>query len=254
LPAWAAAYQAEDVDESVRDYVAHLLQRISSESDQKNIVDRPDATQELPAGREAASSPQNQSRGDAATVRESQADQHTASSLDPGQLQSPGGPSVWKSPLEETERMQTLLWPSSGADAAGAAASTSPMLSAGFAPRSLPAERLANLAEMRELANLSAKAAIRSFEKTRAAKHAFDRLPLMMVGLACGLFLLYFAGTCGGQFMQTLLYAAVGFSFLAAAAAAGQAVLVLIRCLAVSPDVPSPLDNRSGTSAVSDRQ
>jgi hypothetical protein len=103
-----------------------------------------------------------------------------------------------------------------------------------YSPRSLPPERLANLNELRELANISATAAIQTFEKGRAARNAFDRVPLIMVGLSCGVFLLYFATTCESQMMQLLLYLGVGLSFLAATVAAGQAVSVLFCWLATA--------------------
>jgi hypothetical protein len=101
---------------------------------------------------------------------------------------------------------------------------------------------------MRQLANLSAKAAIRNFEKSRATKHAFDRLPLLMVGLSCGLFLLYFASTSDGRLMQLLLYTGMAASFLAAIAAAGQAVSVLLRWMATSKENESLTDQAADRS------
>jgi hypothetical protein len=232
LPTWAEAYQNDDVDDSVKEYVDRLLQRIASNGDEPGCLPKtgmethdktrtprvPSAIGDLlessatagslrvalassePPSTEAAHGDRRGSESATAHESRRQDDEYVPTS------------DFMRTPLEATPVVST------GYDATEA-----------YAPRSLPPERLANLAEMRELANISATAAIRTFEKGRAAKHAFDRLPLLMVGLSCGLFLLYFATTCDSPLMRLSLYGGAGLSFLAAAVAAGQAISVLSR-------------------------
>jgi len=96
------------------------------------------------------------------------------------------------------------------------------------------------------VAKLSAKIAIREFEKNRAAKNMLERIPLALVGLACGAFLSYFLAASEGGTTRLLLAAGAGIAFLAASAAAWQAGSSLHTWLAVrridAEETASPLD------------
>ena len=100
-----------------------------------------------------------------------------------------------------------------------------------LAPLRLPPERESNLDAMREVANLSANAAIRTFEKHEAVRKTFDRLPLLLIGLVCGLMLLYSAFSSG----KSDLFVGAGAAFLAAALTAWQVLVVARRWLWASP-------------------
>lgn len=96
-------------------------------------------------------------------------------------------------------------------------------------PRRAAAAELNGLSDMRQVANLSARTAIRAFEKNRAANHAIHRVPLMLVGLVCGAFLLFLATRGESGDVQTVLYAGAAVSLFAGSAAGWQAVSVLCR-------------------------
>jgi hypothetical protein len=100
----------------------------------------------------------------------------------------------------------------------------------------LPPERETNLDALREVANLSATAAIRTFERSQAVRKTADRLPLLLIGLACGLMLLYSALTSG----QTTLFVGAAAAFGGAVLAASQLLVILSRWLAAS----QPLEPR----------
>ena len=187
LPSWAEAYQGDDVDESVKDYVERLLQRVGNAGDKRDKEEAESSSAGVWAAR-----PQ-------ATVEES--------------------PILAAIMSEEDESPSVSSVPTEPAD----------LPVEPYAPRSLPPERLTSLLEMREVANVSAEVAIRTFEKNRAAKNAIDRVPLMLVGLACGIFLLYFATTQNAGLPQVLLFAGAAVSLLAGAGAGWQAVSVLRR-------------------------
>lgn len=109
-----------------------------------------------------------------------------------------------------------------------------------LAPLSLPPEQESSLDAMREVANLSATAAIRTFEKQEAARKTFDRLPLLLVGLFCGLTLLYSAFASG----KSGMFVGAGAAFLAAALTASQLLVVARRWLWASR--PAELERRPG--------
>lgn len=109
-----------------------------------------------------------------------------------------------------------------------------------LAPLSLPPEQESSLDAMREVANLSASAAIRTFEKQEAARKTFDRLPLLLVGLFCGLTLLYSAFASG----KSAMFVGAGAALLAAALTASQLLVVACRWLWASR--PAELERRRG--------
>jgi hypothetical protein len=254
LPTWTEAYQNDDVDESVRDYVEQLLRRMGTESDEEPVPDKTTVVAKrvekpwVPSGRTEAATDVSDEKADRSVEVESPA--HA----------SP--PATTSQPVKHRETLPVVEnnHPTDGEVAPKTPASHDPAndlipdspgctSAESYSPRSLPPERLANLNELRELANISATAAIRTFEKGRAAKNAVDRLPLIMVGLSCGLFLLYFATTCDNPMMQILLYAGVGLSFLAATGAAGQALSVLFCWLATARQANEPRDDAPDDSA-----
>ncbi len=254
LPTWAEAYQNDDVDESVRDYVEQLLRRLGTESDEKLVsAETTDAAKRV-------EKPRVPSRPNEAATDLSEEKVDGSSNVElPTQASSPA---TATQPASQMESLPVVandhLTGGEVAPTTPASRDSAPDLTTAslgytgaesYSPRSLPPERLANLNELRELANISATAAIRTFEKGRAAKNAFDRLPLIMVGVSCGLFLLYFATTCDSQMMQILLYAGVGLSFLAATAAAAQALSVLFRWLATARQPSEPQDDAPVSSA-----
>jgi hypothetical protein len=89
---------------------------------------------------------------------------------------------------------------------------------------------------MRAVASLSAKAAIRTYEKSQAARKTVDRLPLLLIGLICALMLLYTAFSSGEKF----LLVGAGVAFLGAALTAWQVMLIVLRWLAASQPVQDP--------------
>lgn len=103
-------------------------------------------------------------------------------------------------------------------------------------PLRLPPERETNLDALREVANLSATAAIRTFERSQAVRKTADRLPLLLIGLACGLMLLYSALTSG----QATLFVGAAAAFGGAALAGSQLLVILTRWIAAS----QPLEPR----------
>jgi len=104
-----------------------------------------------------------------------------------------------------------------------------------LAPLSLRPESESHLNAMREVANLSAIAAIRGFEQQEVARKSFDRLPLLLTGLACGLMLLYSAFSSGksGMFLGAVA------AFVAAALTAWQLLALARRWRLASQPVPS---------------
>ena len=102
-----------------------------------------------------------------------------------------------------------------------------------LAPLSLPPERESSLDAMREVANLSATAAIRDFEKNQAARKTFDRLPLLLIGVVCGLMLLYSALASG----RSGMFVGAGAAFVGAALTAWQLLAVARRWLSASQPV-----------------
>jgi hypothetical protein len=246
LPTWAEAYQNDDVDESVRDYVEQLLQRMGTGGEEKPVrTETPDVASRVAKAWESACPTEAVSESAETKTDGSSEDGLSVPASPPPELEQTE-PST---PVENTRRTAEDVAPVAPAsnDPAQDLLAESPGYTnvESYSPRSLPPERLANLNELRELANISATAAIRTFEKGRAAKNAFDRVPLIMVGLSCGLFLLYFATTCDNPMMQMLLYAGVGLSFLAASVAAGQALSVLFRWLATARRPQEPQDDAS---------
>ncbi len=187
LPSWAEAYQGDDVDESVKDYVEHLLRRVGNAGDKKD-------------------------EGEAEATR--------ANSRADGAPATAGRSPILAAIISEEDDPPTISQvPDESCD----------LPDEPYAPRSFPPERLTSLSEMREVANVSAQAAIRTFEKNLAHKNALDRVPLMLVGLACGIFLFFFATTRNAGFAQALLFAGAAVSLIAGAGAGWQAVSVLRR-------------------------
>ena len=107
---------------------------------------------------------------------------------------------------------------------------------ASLAPLRPRPERDANLEAMRLVANLSATAAIRTYEKSQAARKTVDRLPLLLIGLVCGLMLLYSAFSSG----QAAMLVGAGVAFVGVALTAWQVLFIFFRWLAASQPVRDP--------------
>jgi hypothetical protein len=196
LPPWSQGENDEELDASVRDYVERLLR--------KDGANPPDPLLEFPF---PANGP---------TVAE------------------PGGTTESRDPPEESAPATTER----NTDEAVALKRAEDMPDvlphqSNVLPRRLPPERETSLDALREVANLSATAAIRTFEKSQAARQTVDRLPLLFIGVACGLMLLYSAFASG----QTAMFVGAGAAFVGAALAGSQVLVILRRWLAASQPV-----------------
>jgi hypothetical protein len=74
-----------------------------------------------------------------------------------------------------------------------ASSKPSPNLPLGYTPRALTPEREQELEAMRELANVSARSAIRTFDKNCTTKEGMDKIPVLLLELTCAVCLTYFA-------------------------------------------------------------
>ena len=201
LPAWEERSDDEELDVSVRDYIERLLQR-----DNAGPLDHPSEASRVPRIEPpVAPIPQDADAESPPTALESSLpeEQHIS---DP-----PAADRLEESP-----------------DATPGPAS--------LPPRHSRPERDANLDAMRVVANLSAKAAIRTYEKSQAARKTVDRLPLLLIGLICALMLLYTAFSSGEKAMLV----GAGVAFLGAALTAWQLMIIVLRWLLASRPVPDP--------------
>jgi hypothetical protein len=206
LPEWAQGYDSDDdVDESVRDYIARLLDRVGGDSQKPP----------LPQGGKAVSS-------------------------QPPSLDKPSGPSPAKSEPVAPEAEESPAASSEPVEPAIEEAAGDV-----YVPRSLPPERTTNIGAMRELANISAEAAIRCYEKNQAAKSFLEKSSIALVALGCGVFLLYWAITYG----HITMYMGAAAAFTAAAVAAWQVLMILLRWLSLAT---SP--NQSATNAPAEQE
>jgi hypothetical protein len=200
-PHWAQTDDEEELDTSVREYIERLLQQVSDPSEKL-----------VPAAAEVSAAPPPQNGGPA--------DQE---------------PSVESRPLPAEQNVSEPAV-RDHIEEASAASLEPPVL----APLSLPPESELKLDAMREVANLSATAAIRDFEKNQAARKTFDRLPLLLIGLVCGLMLLYSAFLSGKWGM----FVGAGAAFVGAALTAWQLLALAPRWLSASQ--PVERDGRAG--------
>ncbi len=199
LPAWDQSNDDEELDVSVRDYVERLLKRGGAASLDHSSEAKRVHTIEQPstASQQDAESPP--------MVME-QSVQHEAAGDDPPAAH------LYEAAPAATPDVASLV------------------------PRRLPPERDANLDAMRLVANLSATAAIRTYEKSQAARKTVDRLPLLLIGVVCGLMLLYSAFSSGEKSMLI----GAGLAFVGAALTAWQVILIVLRWLAASQPVRDP--------------
>jgi hypothetical protein len=198
-PPWEQSNDDEALDVSVRDYVERLLKRGGAAS-----LDRPSEASPV----HAIEQPSAASQPDA---------------------ESP--PTVMEQPVQQE--------PDAGEPPAAHPCEAAPEATPGLAslvPRRLPPKRDVNLDAMRLVANLSATAAIRTYEKSQAARKTVDRLPLLMIGVICGLMLLYSAFSSGEKSMLI----GAGLAFIGAALTAWQVILIVLRWLAASQPVRDP--------------
>lgn len=196
LPPWSQGENDEELDASVRDYVERLLR--------KNGENSPDPPLESPC---PANDP---------TVAEPG-----------GTTESPDTPEESASATTERNTDEAVAL-KRAEDVPDVLPRQSDLL-----PRRLPPERETSLDALREVANLSATAAIRTFEKSQAARQTADRLPLLFIGVACGVMLLYSAFASG----QTAMFVGAGAAFVGAALAGSQVLVILRRWLAASQPV-----------------
>lgn len=160
----------------------------------------------------------------------------TAELYVPAELPTPSPSS--ESPAQEAEAESPSPPPAQDVrDVAGAETIEEPTSASAelplLAPLSLPPESELKLDAMREVANLSATAAIRDFEKNQAARKTFDRLPLLLIGVICGLMLLYSALSSG----KSGMFVGAGAAFVGAALTAWQLLIVARRWLSASQPV-----------------
>lgn len=200
LPPWDQRNDDEELDVSVRDYIERLLKQGSV-----GPLERPE-TGRTPAIEQPNAAPRQDAEAESS----------------PTAMEPPVQVEVNVSVPAAAHRFEVLPDATSGP--------------ASLTPQRLRPERDANLDAMREVANLSATAAIRTYEKSQAARKTVDRLPLLLIGLVCGLMLLYSGFSSGEKSM--LVGAAV--AFVGAALTAWQVLFILRRWLAASQPVRDP--------------
>lgn len=182
-PVWTEPKHDEELDRSVREYIAQLLTRVNDSS-----------AESLPAA---------------------EVDSPAAQKVEPAEQEA-----VAETPCVRSDEELPVAATTSIAEESPEASWEPPLL----APLSLRPESEFHLNAMREVANMSATAAIRDFEQTQAARKTFDRLPLLLTGLACGLMLLYSAFASG----KSGMFVGAGAAFVGAALTAWQ-LLTLAR-------------------------
>jgi len=196
LPPWSQREEDEELDPVVRDYVERLLQ--------KGNVNPTDTTRELePAADAPAFNEQSGVMTSRNTIAEAAPTTAERNAADEPARES------WDKVADALPHPSDLI------------------------PLHRPAERETNLRALREVANQSATAAIRTFEKSQAAHKTVDRLPLLVIGVTCGLMLLYSAFATG----QTAMFVGAGAAFVGAALTGSQLVVILRRWLAASRPV-----------------
>jgi hypothetical protein len=191
-----------ELDASVRDYVERLLRKDDANPSPASLELAP-----------PANAPEVSERNDTALVQDLQDAQDAFEESPPTTVP------------ENVDAGPGLERPENAPD--------TPPKSHELPPLRLPPERETSLDALREVANLSATAAIRTFEKSQAVRKTADRLPLLFIGLACGLMLLYSAVTSG----QTALFVGAGAAFVGAALTSSQLLVILRRWLAASRPV-----------------
>jgi hypothetical protein len=201
LPAWEQRTDDEELDVSVRDYIERLLKRGTD-----GPLDHPPEASRMPA-----------------------IEPPTAASTQDAVEESP--PPAMEPAVQEEQDVCDPLAANRFEDAP--AATPCP---ASLTPLRQRPEREANLEAMRAVANLSATAAIRTYEKSQAVRATVDRLPLLLIGLLCGLMLLYSATSSGEKSMLI----GAGVALVGAALAAGRVLVMVLRWLAASQPVPDP--------------
>ncbi len=205
-PAWDPASDDEELDQSVREYVERLLKR----DEAVRVARRPEPAPAPPSpmapppAKPPASSSRFRADDEAAVAKPLAAAEPTTTSP----------PRV--SPPEEFVE------------------TASP--AANLPVRRPRPDHDVNLEAMRLVANLSATAAIRTYEKSQAARKTMDRLPLLLIGVVCGLMLLYAAWSSGTSAMLV----GAGVAFVGAALTAWQLLFILYRWLAASRPVRDP--------------
>jgi len=202
-PEWLQQYQeqGDDADDSISDYMARLLGRVSGDAEPASFT-------------ETQPSPSQPSVHDVAPA---------------------GGegfvPAVEESPRTVPDK-PIAIEPEATSPAS---------LPLGYAPRRLAPERDGNIQAMRELANVSARSAIRTFDNSCTAKEALHRIPLLLVELLGGGCLLYMALIS----QQILLCAAAALAFAAAGVTGLKALGLLFKVTWTSITKPR-LKDRAG--------
>jgi hypothetical protein len=201
LPVWDQRGDGEELDDSVRDYIERLLKR-----DSPNPLPPSSPASQMAAIQPPLDSPRQEEDAEASpAAREpSVAGEATVGDLPP------------------VHRFEESPVATPG--------------SASLHPLRPRPERDANLEAMRLVANLSATAAIRTYEKSQAARKTFDRLPLLLIGLICGLMLLYSAFSSG----QAAMLVGAGVAFVGAALTAWQVLFIFFRWRAAAQPVRDP--------------
>lgn len=205
VPAWEPSSDDEELDESVREYVDRLLKR----DEAKRVARRVEPPQ-TPPTKPSASSLRPRADDEAAVAKP------PAAAMAPAAAEPPVSIPPMVAPSEELPDTASL---------------------AGSLPVRRPRpDHDVNLEAMRLVANLSATAAIRTYEKSQAARKTMDRLPLLLIGVVCGLMLLYTAWSSGASAMLV----GAGVAFVGAALTAWQLLFILFRWLAASRPVRDP--------------
>lgn len=201
LPTWEQRSDGEELDVSVRDYIERLLKR-----DSAGPLDPSSEASRVPAIEQSLAVFRQEADAESPPVAR---EESVPAEVTVGDLPAA------KRPEESLE------------------ATPGPASLAPLRPRP---ERDANLEAMRLVANLSATAAIRTYEKSQAARKTVDRLPLLLIGLVCGLMLLYSAFSSG----QAAMLVGAGVAFVGAALTAWQVLFISFRWLAASQPVRDP--------------
>jgi len=226
VPLWVERKDDEELDPSVREYIERLLKQISLSAEESTLAAEESVFAHGDAVPNDAQTPGSAAEStSAAGLPASETPLPTAAEdrVEPPNRHRPGWAAVAAfSEADPAETNSQAAAPELVEDPP-AILPTPPVL----APLSLPPEQQSNLDAMREVANLSATAAIRTYEKHQALRKTFDRLPLLLIGLICGLMLLYSALASG----RSGILVGAGAALLAATLTAWQVLVIARRWL-----------------------
>ncbi len=196
-PSWLLQYQdqQEDSDSSIADYMNRLLQRVDGSD-------------------EAASSSAETGDGGNSPITEPA----PSSAIVP---QPPEAEPKTEGPTDSPAPEPTALTVSGDKEE--------------YTPRNSAPERGSNMAALRELANASAQNAIETCDKSRTAKSAMGRIPLLLVELVCGGLMLVWSMRTG----HGVAYAGMVVCFIAAAMTGVHTLWLFLRTALAAMAMPN---------------